>query len=105
MNENHSSNYQIFRGFVQTPCTSNFWHHNKRLRKVYSFDQARFREFIHVGKSDRRYLRYKNERELKRMRKIVEQINALEPTISALSDADLSAKLQNSNNVIIMAKV
>ena len=34
----------------------------------------------------------KNERELKRMRKIVEQINALEPTISALSDADLSAK-------------
>ena len=30
------------------------------------------------------------------MRKIVEQINALEPTISALSDADLSAKLQNS---------
>ncbi|MBJ8440771.1 preprotein translocase subunit SecA [Acinetobacter junii] len=36
----------------------------------------------------------KNERELKRMRKIVEQINALEPTISALNDADLSAKTQ-----------
>lgn len=36
----------------------------------------------------------KNERELKRMRKIVEKINALEPTISALSDADLSAKTQ-----------
>lgn len=34
----------------------------------------------------------KNERELKRMRKIVEQINAFEPTISALNDADLSAK-------------
>ncbi|TXJ03122.1 MAG: preprotein translocase subunit SecA [Acinetobacter sp.] len=34
----------------------------------------------------------KNERELKRMRKIVEQINALEPTISVLNDADLSAK-------------
>lgn len=34
----------------------------------------------------------KNERELKRMRKIVEHINALEPTISALNDADLSAK-------------
>lgn len=34
----------------------------------------------------------KNERELKRMRKIVEQINALEPTISTLNDADLSAK-------------
>ncbi|WP_111895195.1 preprotein translocase subunit SecA [Acinetobacter sp. MB5] len=36
----------------------------------------------------------KNERELKRMRKIVEKINALEPTIDALSDADLSAKTQ-----------
>ncbi|WP_436872393.1 preprotein translocase subunit SecA [Acinetobacter haemolyticus] len=34
----------------------------------------------------------KNERELKRMRKIVEQINALESTISTLNDADLSAK-------------
>lgn len=34
----------------------------------------------------------KNERELKRMRKIVGKINALEPTISALSDDDLSAK-------------
>ena len=36
----------------------------------------------------------KNERELKRMRKIVEKINALEPTISVLSDADLSAKTE-----------
>lgn len=36
----------------------------------------------------------KNERELKRMRKIVDKINALEPKISALSDADLSAKTQ-----------
>ncbi|MEB3768112.1 preprotein translocase subunit SecA [Acinetobacter sp. MD2] len=36
----------------------------------------------------------KNERELKRMRKIVEKINALEPTIVALSDAELSAKTQ-----------
>ncbi len=36
----------------------------------------------------------KNERELKRMRKIVEKVNALEPTISALSDADLSAKTE-----------
>ncbi len=34
----------------------------------------------------------KNERELKRMQKSVEAVNALEPTISALSDADLSAK-------------
>lgn len=34
----------------------------------------------------------KNERELKRMRKIVSQINALEPTISALSDEGLKAK-------------
>ena len=46
----------------------------------------------------------KNERELKRMRKIVDKINALEPTISALSDADLSAKLKNSNNDIIRVK-
>ncbi|MBF7687758.1 preprotein translocase subunit SecA [Acinetobacter rathckeae] len=37
----------------------------------------------------------KNERELKRMRKIVDKINALEPTISALSDAELSAKTQD----------
>lgn len=36
----------------------------------------------------------KNERELKRMQKIVEKINALEPTISALNDADLSAKTE-----------
>ena len=36
----------------------------------------------------------KNERELKRMRKIVDKINVLEPTISALSDADLSAKTE-----------
>ena len=36
----------------------------------------------------------KNERELKRMRKIVDKINALEPTISALNDADLSAKTE-----------
>ena len=36
----------------------------------------------------------KNERELKRMRKIVDKINALEPTTSALSDADLSAKTE-----------
>lgn len=36
----------------------------------------------------------KNERELKRMRKIVDKINTLEPTISALNDADLSAKTQ-----------
>ncbi|XID74262.1 preprotein translocase subunit SecA [Alkanindiges sp. WGS2144] len=34
----------------------------------------------------------KNERELKRMRKSVEAINALEPTISALSDAELADK-------------
>lgn len=36
----------------------------------------------------------KNERELKRMRKIVAQINALEPTISALSDSALAAKTE-----------
>ena len=36
----------------------------------------------------------KNERELKRMRKIVDKINALEPTISTLNDAELSAKTE-----------
>lgn len=36
----------------------------------------------------------RNERELKRMQKSVEAINALEPKISVLSDADLSAKTQ-----------
>jgi preprotein translocase subunit SecA len=36
----------------------------------------------------------KNERELKRMRKIVDQINVLEASISSLSDAGLSAKTQ-----------
>ncbi len=36
----------------------------------------------------------KNERELKRMRKIVDQINALEPSVSSLSDAGLTAKTQ-----------
>lgn len=34
----------------------------------------------------------KNDRELKRMRRSVEKINALEPTIQALSDAELTAK-------------
>lgn len=34
----------------------------------------------------------KNERELKRMRKSVEAINAFEPTISALSDTEIAAK-------------
>ncbi len=36
----------------------------------------------------------KNERELKRMRKIVEKINAYEPSISALSDEELRQKTQ-----------
>lgn len=34
----------------------------------------------------------KNERELKRMRKVVDKINALEPTILALSDDELRRK-------------
>ncbi|HEX4932449.1 MAG TPA: hypothetical protein VFV33_04665, partial [Gemmatimonadaceae bacterium] len=34
----------------------------------------------------------RNERTLKRLRPIVETINALEPTVSALSDAELAAK-------------
>ncbi|MDO4897477.1 MAG: preprotein translocase subunit SecA [Moraxella sp.] len=37
----------------------------------------------------------KNERELKRMRKIVEKINNYEPSISALSDDELRQKTQN----------
>ena len=37
----------------------------------------------------------KNERELKRMRKIVEKINAYEPSISALSDEELRQKTQS----------
>lgn len=36
----------------------------------------------------------KNERELKRMQKVVDTINALEPSIQALDDAALSAKTQ-----------
>jgi preprotein translocase SecA subunit len=36
----------------------------------------------------------KNDRELKRMRPLVEQINQLEPTLSALSDEGLRAKTQ-----------
>ncbi|HMY28406.1 MAG TPA: hypothetical protein PLY05_11965, partial [Agitococcus sp.] len=36
----------------------------------------------------------KNERELKRMQKMVDAINALEPSIQALDDAALSAKTQ-----------
>ena len=36
----------------------------------------------------------KNERELKRMRKIVDQINALEPSVAALSDTALTNKTQ-----------
>lgn len=36
----------------------------------------------------------KNERELKRMQKVVDAINALEPSIQALDDAALSAKTQ-----------
>lgn len=34
----------------------------------------------------------RNDRQIKRIRKIVEQINALEPTVASLSDADLKAK-------------
>lgn len=37
----------------------------------------------------------KNERELKRMRKIVEKINAYEPSISALSDEELRQKTES----------
>jgi preprotein translocase subunit SecA len=36
----------------------------------------------------------KNERELKRMQKVVDAINALEPSIQALDDAALAAKTE-----------
>ena len=36
----------------------------------------------------------KNERELKRMQKMVDAINALEPSMQALDDAGLSAKTE-----------
>ena len=39
-----------------------------------------------------------NEREIKRLSKTVDQINALEPTISALSDEQLRAKTQEFRN-------
>ncbi len=45
-----------------------------------------------IGGLIRKIVGSKNERELKRMRPIVEKINSLEPHMAALSDAQLRAK-------------
>lgn len=47
----------------------------------------------------------KNERELKRMRKIVAKINAYEPTIQTLSDEELRQKPLNSKSAINRVRV
>ena len=63
-----------------------------KRRKSYLFKQAGLESLFMLANLIGGIFGTKNERELKRMRKIVEQINALEPNISALSDTDLSAK-------------
>lgn len=45
-----------------------------------------------LGKMLGKVIGSKNDRELKRMRKLVDKINALEPSISSLSDSDLTQK-------------
>jgi preprotein translocase subunit SecA len=45
-----------------------------------------------IGNFLRKLIGTKNDRELKRMRKIVDQINLLEPSISTLTDDELKAK-------------
>lgn len=45
-----------------------------------------------LGKMLGKVIGSKNDRELKRMRKLVDKINALEPSISPLSDSDLTQK-------------
>lgn len=45
-----------------------------------------------LGKMLGKVIGSKNDRELKRMRKLVDKINALEPSISPLSDGDLTQK-------------
>ena len=63
-------------------------------KKTYSFDKQDLESLFMLASLIGGIFGTKNERELKRMRKIVDKINALEPTISALSDADLSAKTE-----------
>ena len=41
-----------------------------------------------------------NEREIKRFRPVVEEINSLEPEISKLTDAQLRAKTDEFRNII-----
>ncbi len=63
-------------------------------KKTYSFDKQDLESLFMLASLIGGIFGTKNERELKRMRKIVDKINALEPTISALGDADLSAKTE-----------
>ena len=63
-------------------------------KKTYLFDKQDLESLFMLASLIGGIFGTKNERELKRMRKIVEKINALEPTISVLSDADLSAKTE-----------
>ena len=42
-----------------------------------------------------------NERDLKRLRPIVEEINSLEPKIQQLSDAQIRAKTDEFRNVLL----
>src|SRR3990167_6004287 len=63
-------------------------------KKTYSFDKQDLESLFMLASLIGGIFGTKNERELKRMRTIVDKINAHEPTISALSDADLSAKTE-----------
>ncbi|HMY40260.1 MAG TPA: preprotein translocase subunit SecA, partial [Marinagarivorans sp.] len=45
-----------------------------------------------IGNLLKKIIGTKNDRELKRMRKVVDQINALEASVSSLSDEELKAK-------------
>src|SRR2546421_4238029 len=47
----------------------------------------------------------RNERLLKRYRRIVEQINALEPKVMALSDEELRARTQEMRSGIMAGKI
>ena len=45
-----------------------------------------------IGSIIKKFVGSKNERELKRLQPLVEQINALEPRMQALDDASLAAQ-------------
>jgi preprotein translocase subunit SecA len=63
------------------------------LRRFYSGFSI-FTVFIMIGKLIKAVFGSKNERELKRMNKVVATINALEPEMQKLSDEQLKAKTQ-----------